>query len=168
MRHRDVRHPGPGNRSPSVPWPLRPGSTAAVYSLFDGKDAAVRRGARQSGDRPLLGARLRTPSPTSTLYALAIAYRRWGGEHRHLCTVLFGGVQSFDPSDSVGTGDPVGPLLAAIERALTEKVLAGDATLIALSLWVALHGLVTIELGGALDAATAEATFRSTPRCAAG
>lgn len=41
-------------------------------------------------------------------------------------------------------------------------MLAGDATSIALSVWVTLHGLVTLELTGALDTATAETTFRST------
>jgi Tetracyclin repressor-like, C-terminal domain len=89
--------------------------------------------------------------PLADLYALAVAYRR----------VLFGGVQSFDPSGVVGTGDPVRPLIAAIDRALSVSVLAGDATSIALSLWVTLHGLVALELAGALDTTTAETTFRS-------
>jgi hypothetical protein len=44
---------------------------------------------------------------------------------------------------------------------LTSSVLAGDATAIALSIWATLHGLVTLELAGALDATTAEAAFRS-------
>ncbi|MGW1893882.1 TetR-like C-terminal domain-containing protein [Streptomyces sp. NPDC002004] len=139
-------------------------STAAVYSLFDGKDALI----DEVRDRAVAGLFQElsvvptSEDPVADLYALAVAYRQWGGEHSHLYTVLFGGVQSFDPSGAVGTGDPVRPLLAAIERAVGESVLAGDATLIALSLWVTLHGLVTLELAGALDTATAETTFRST------
>lgn len=87
---------------------------------------------------------------------------RRGREHRHIYTALFGGVQSFEPSGDVGAADPVRPLIEAIDRALSASVLSGDATSIALSLWVTLHGLVTLELAGALDTATAETTFRST------
>ena len=139
-------------------------STTAVYSLFGGKDGLI--GAVR--DRAVAGlfqevsAVRPSTDPLADLYALAVAYRRWGCGHSHLYTVLFGGVQSFDPSGSVGTGDPIRPLLAAIERALTASVLAGEAKSIALSIWGTLHGLVTLELAGALDAATADAAFRST------
>ncbi|MFB6480249.1 TetR/AcrR family transcriptional regulator [Streptomyces virginiae] len=138
-------------------------STTAVYSLFGGKDGLI--GAVR--DRAVAGlfqdvSALETSAdPLSDLYTLAVAYRRWGREHSHLYTVLFGGVQAFDPSGEVGAGDPIRPLLAAIDRALTASVLAGDATEIALSIWATLHGLVTLELAGALDATTADAAFRS-------
>jgi AcrR family transcriptional regulator len=138
-------------------------STAAVYSLFGGKDGLI----DEVRDRAVAGlfrdlsAVPASDDPLADLYALAVAYRRWGREHSHLYAVLFGGVQSFDPSGAVGTGDPVRPLMAAIDRALSASVLAGDATSIAVSLWVSLHGLVTLELAGALDAATAETMFRS-------
>ncbi|MEU2288992.1 TetR-like C-terminal domain-containing protein [Streptomyces sp. NPDC013178] len=139
-------------------------STTAVYSLFGGKDeliAAVR-------DRAVAGlfqdvsAVQTSTDPLADLHALAVAYRRWGRGHSHLYTVLFGGVQSFDPSGEVGASDPIHPLLAAIDRALNASVLAGEATSIALSIWATMHGLVALELAGALDAATAEAAFRST------
>ncbi|MFB9833997.1 TetR-like C-terminal domain-containing protein [Actinoallomurus acaciae] len=139
-------------------------STAALYSLFDGKDALI----GEVRNRAVVGlfrdlsAVPTSADPLADLYALAVAYRRWGREHSHLYTVLFGGVQTFDPSGTVGAGDPVRPLIAAIDRGLSASVLAGDTTSIALSIWVTLHGLVTLELAGALDAATGEATFRST------
>ncbi|MDJ0341926.1 TetR/AcrR family transcriptional regulator [Streptomyces sp. H10-C2] len=139
-------------------------STTAVYSLFGGKDELIGE-VRNRAVAGLFQDMSAVPTSEETpadLYALAAAYRRWGREHSHLYTVLFGGVQSFDPSGAVGTNDPIRPLLAAIDRALAESALTGDATCIALSLWVALHGLVTLELAGALDAATAEAAFRST------
>ncbi|MFF9526603.1 TetR/AcrR family transcriptional regulator [Streptomyces achromogenes] len=138
-------------------------STTAVYSLFGGKDGLI--GAVR--DRAVAGlfehvsAVQTSADPLADLYALAVAYRRWGCGNSHLYTVLFGGVQSFDPSGEVGASDPIRPLLAAIDRALTESVLAGDATAIALSIWATLHGLVTLELAGALDATTAEVAFRS-------
>ncbi|MEU5049216.1 TetR/AcrR family transcriptional regulator [Streptomyces sp. NPDC021096] len=139
-------------------------STTAVYSLFGGKDGLIGevRNRAVAGLFQDVSAVPTSEDPLADLYALAAAYRRWGREHSHLYTVLFGGVQSFDPSGTVGTSDPIRPLLAAIDRALTESVLAGEATSIALSLWVTLHGLVTLELAGALDTATAETTFRST------
>lgn len=138
-------------------------SATAVYSLFGGKDGLI--GAVR--DRAVAGlfqdvsAVPTSADPLADLYALAVAYRRWGRGHSHLYTVLFGGVQPFDPSGAVGTTDPVRPLIAAIDRAVAESVLDGHATSIALSLWVTLHGLVTLELAGALDAPTAEAAFRS-------
>lgn len=138
-------------------------SATAVYSLFGGKDGLI--GAVR--DRAVAGlfqhvsAVQTSADPLADLYALAVAYRRWGCGNSHLYTVLFGGVQSFDPSGEVGASDPIRPLLAAIDRALTESVLAGDATAIALSIWATLHGLVTLELAGALDATTAEVAFRS-------
>ncbi|GAB3961808.1 TetR/AcrR family transcriptional regulator [Actinoallomurus acanthiterrae] len=139
-------------------------STAALYSLFGGKDGLIGevRNRAVAGLFRDLSAVPTSDDPLADLYELAVAYRRWGREHSHLYTVLFGGVQSFDPSGTVGAGDPVRPLVEAIDRALSVPVLAGDATSIALSLWVTLHGLVTLELAGALDTATAEATFRST------
>ncbi|MFK8844310.1 WHG domain-containing protein [Streptomyces sp. Ac-502] len=73
-----------------------------------------------------------------------------------------GASQSFVPSARVGGRDPVRPLVAAIDRAVADRVLAGDTPRIAVSLWVALHGLVTLELAGALEGAAAETAFRST------
>lgn len=143
-------------------------STSAVYSLFGGKDGLI--GAVR--DRAVTGlfqhvsAVPTSGDPLADLYALALAYRRWGCEHNHLYTVLFGGVQSFDPSGAVGTHDPVRPLIAAIDRAVTASVLAGDATSIAVSLWVTLHGLVMLELAEAFDATTADAAFESSIQAA--
>ncbi|MFC5216610.1 TetR/AcrR family transcriptional regulator [Streptomyces coerulescens] len=138
-------------------------STAAVYSLFGGKDGLIE-AVRDEAVAGLFQSVTAVPAaddPLDGLYALAEAYRRWGREHRHLYSVLFGGVQSFKPSGAVGTSDPIRPLLAAIDRAVAESVLDGPATSIALSLWVTLHGLVTLELAGALDTPTADAAFRS-------
>ncbi|MGA5818094.1 TetR-like C-terminal domain-containing protein [Kitasatospora sp. NPDC094028] len=139
-------------------------STAAVYTLFQGKDGLI----REVRDRAVAGlfqdltAVPRSPAALDDLHALAAAYRRWGREHRHLYTVLFGGAQSFVPSDRVGDRDPVRPLVAAIDRAVADHILTGDTTRIAVSLWVALHGLVTLELAGALTGTAADTAFRST------
>ncbi|WP_345016624.1 TetR-like C-terminal domain-containing protein [Streptomyces shaanxiensis] len=140
-------------------------STAAVYSLFGDKEGLIA-AVRDRAVASLFQAVTAVPTsedPLADLYALAVAYRRWGREHSHLYSVLFGGVQSFKPSGAtVGTSDPVRPLVMAIDRAVTESVLDGEETAIAVSLWVTLHGLVTLELAGAFDTSTAEAAFRST------
>ncbi|MGA8117808.1 MAG: TetR/AcrR family transcriptional regulator [Actinocatenispora sp.] len=138
-------------------------ATAAVYSLFGSKDALIDevRNRAVAGLFHDLSAVPTSDDPLADLHALAGAYRRWGREHKHLYTVLFGGVQTFDPSGAIGTGDPVRPLMHAIERAVAASVFTGDPTSIALSLWVTLHGHVTLELAGALDTATAEIAFKA-------
>ncbi|GGU30013.1 hypothetical protein GCM10010289_59290 [Streptomyces violascens] len=139
-------------------------STAAVYTLFNGKDGLVSevRDQAVAGLFQHLTAVPRAENALKDLDALAAAYRHWGREHRHLYTVLFGGAQSFAPSTRVGDHDPVRPLVAAIDRAVADHLLTGDTTRIAVSLWVALHGLVTLELTGSLNGAAADIAFRST------
>ncbi|MFJ9691228.1 TetR/AcrR family transcriptional regulator [Kitasatospora sp. NPDC101183] len=139
-------------------------STAAVYSLFGSKDGLIA-AVREEAVAGLYGAVTAVAAGgdvLADLRALAAAYRGWGVQHPQLYTVLFGGVQSFEPSGPVGGRDPVRPLVEAIGRGVDESVLDGEPTAIALSLWVGLHGLVTLELAGAFDAPTAEAAFRST------
>ncbi|MFF4268250.1 TetR-like C-terminal domain-containing protein [Streptomyces virginiae] len=99
--------------------------------------------------------------PLADPYAPADPYRHRGYRRSPLYTVLFGGAQCFDPSGEVDAGDPIRPLLAAIDRVFTMSVLASEATSIALSIWATLHGLVTLVLAGALDAATTETALRS-------
>ncbi len=138
-------------------------ATAAVYTLFGSKDALIAevRNRAVAGLFHDVAAVPTSDDPLADLHALAVAYRRWGSTHGNLYMALFGGVQTFDPSGAIGTEDPVRPLLHAIDRALAASLLAGDATSIALSFWVTLHGLVTLELAGALNPATAETAFRT-------
>ncbi len=139
-------------------------STTAVYSLFDGKDGVIGevRNRAVAGLFQDLSAVPTSEDPLADLYALATAYHRWGRTNSHLYTVLFGGVQSFDHRARSAPVPPHPTAPRGDRSRLTESVLAGEATLIALSLWATLHGLVTLELAGALDATTAETAFRST------
>ncbi|GLZ78548.1 hypothetical protein Afil01_33550 [Actinorhabdospora filicis] len=136
-------------------------ATAAVYTLFGSKEALVEevRARAVAGLFGALSAVPRSPDALTGIETLAAAYRRWALDQPHLYTVLFGGVRTFEPTGPVGTGDPIGILLDAIGRACDEGVLSGDEQAIALSIWVSLHGLVTLELAGALTPAVAEATF---------
>lgn len=138
-------------------------STAAVYSLCGGKDGLIHavRDRAVSGLFRSLSQAAGSDDPLTDIYALAEAYRGWGREHSHLYAVLFGGVQSFEPSGAVGDRDPIRPLIEAIDRAVARSLLDGRPTSIALSIWVTLHGLVTLELAGALDTRTADGAFTS-------
>lgn len=141
-------------------------ATAAVYTLFGSKDRLIAE-VRRRAVAGLFGALSAVPAsddPLADLCRLAAAYRDWGRAHRHLYTVLFGGVQTFDPSGTASAGDPVRPLLDTIGRALAAATLAGDPTSIALSLWATMHGLTTLELSGALDTTTADNAFLPTLR----
>ncbi|MCB5908908.1 TetR/AcrR family transcriptional regulator [Streptomyces pinistramenti] len=113
-------------------------SMAAVYSLFGGKEGLIGavRDRAVAGLFQALTAVPASEDPLAGIYELAAAYRRWGREHSHLYSVLFGGVQSFKPSGTVGTSDPIRPLIAAIDRTVTASVLDGEATAIAVSPWV--------------------------------
>ncbi|HEY0000253.1 MAG TPA: TetR-like C-terminal domain-containing protein [Actinoplanes sp.] len=139
-------------------------ATAAVYTLFGSKDALIGevRTRAVSGLFQGLSAVAASAEPLADIQALAATYRQWARRNPHLYTVLFGGVQTFDPGGPVATTDPIRPLLDAIDRARSAALLTGDLPAIALSLWVTLHGLVTLELAGALDTATADRTFDST------
>jgi AcrR family transcriptional regulator len=143
-------------------------ATAAVYTLFGSKDALIGevRNRAVSGLFGDLSGVAATADPLADIHALAVTYRRWALGHRHLYAVLFGGAQTFDPSGTVATHDPVRPLLDAIVRGLATQVLTGDPTAIALSVWVTVHGLVALELAGALDHATASRVFTSTLQAA--
>ncbi|MFI1993049.1 TetR-like C-terminal domain-containing protein [Actinoplanes sp. NPDC020271] len=138
-------------------------ATAAVYTLFGSKDALIGE-VRNRAVSGLFAEMSDVPTgadPLADIYALAQSYRKWALDHRHLYAVLFGGIQSFDPSGPAGTGDPVRPLLDAIGRGLATSALDGDSTAIAVSLWVTLHGLVSLQLAGALDSTTADFGFDS-------
>lgn len=100
MRDRDARHPAAGFGDGPRRGRCRRGVDDGGVLLFGGKDGLI--GAVR--DRAVAGlfqdvSALQTSAdPLSDLYTLAVTYRRWGREHSHLYTVLFGGVQAFDPS----------------------------------------------------------------------
>ncbi|AXE28315.1 TetR/AcrR family transcriptional regulator (plasmid) [Streptomyces globosus] len=146
-------------QQPRTPWLHR----SIDRPLFGGKDGLIRavRDRAVAGLFQSLSAVQTSADPLADLYALAAAYRHWGRDHTHLYTVLFGGVQSFEPGGQVGEADPVRPLVEAIDRARAASLLDGEPTPIALSIWATLHGLVALELAGALDTAMADTAFRS-------
>ncbi|MFE0704553.1 TetR/AcrR family transcriptional regulator [Streptomyces sp. NPDC058872] len=132
-------------------------STTAVYTWFGGKDDLVRAMVRD-GFRLLdlqLGSVGESRDPVADIGALGWAYRRNALEHRHLYSVMFGGAVlggfSLTDEDRQHGRYTLRFLLRAVERCMEEGRFApGEPQLVAHQMWIALHGLVTLELGGYL------------------
>jgi AcrR family transcriptional regulator len=129
-------------------------STTAVYTHFGGKNDLVR-AMVQEGFR-LLDRRLRevgeSQDPVADICALGAAYRCNALEHRHLYGVMFGGASlggfSLTTQDRQHGRYTLNVLVRAVERGMElGRLDASDEYLVAHQLWVALHGLVTLELG---------------------
>lgn len=132
-------------------------STMAVYTRFGGMDdlvrAMVREGFQHLSRR--MGAVEETDDPVADVVALGWAYRANAREHRHLYNVMFGGSSlsgfSLTDADRQHGRYTLDILVGAVKRC----VAAGrfdqfDPDLVAHQLWIALHGLVTLDLGGYL------------------
>jgi AcrR family transcriptional regulator len=132
-------------------------STMAVYTYFGGMDdlvrAMVREGFKMLDNR--MGAVAETQDPASDVAALGLAYRRNAIEHRHLYSVMFGGsnLAGFRLTDEDRQHGRY--TLEALVKTVGRCMAAGrfrtdDAALVAHQMWIAVHGLVTLELGGYL------------------
>jgi AcrR family transcriptional regulator len=124
-------------------------STTAVYALFGGKpglvkslvDDAFRRLRRTLDDVP------EGPDPAERLVALGEAYRADALHDPHLYDAMFDG-ERLDAESRELQEEAFEPLVAAVEAAVEARVLRHDAVpgTVALGLWSALHGLVSIQL----------------------
>ena len=132
-------------------------STMAVYTYFDGMDDLVRAMVHEGFAR--LAARMKAvgPSadPVADVVALGRVYRRNAGDHPHLYSVMFGGSGlagfSLNDDDRMHGLYTLEILVKAVARCIAAgRFRPGDEQLVAHQLWTALHGLVTLELGGYL------------------
>lgn len=131
-------------------------STTAVYSLFGGKPALVRELYVEAFAR--LGRRLRavdtTGDPESALVDLGLAYRESALADPHLYAVMFGGaVPGFEPDEEAHdtARAALAPLQETIRAGVTTGAFRPDAGRdMAMACWGIVHGLVSLELGGAL------------------
>ncbi|GAA4540527.1 TetR/AcrR family transcriptional regulator [Pseudonocardia xishanensis] len=124
-------------------------STTAVYALFGGKpglvkslvDDAFRRLRHTLADVP------ETPDPAERLVAMAEAYRADALHDPHLYDAMFDR-DRLDAESRDLQEEAFAPLVEAVEAAAAAKVLRDDAdpSTVALALWSALHGLVSIQL----------------------
>jgi AcrR family transcriptional regulator len=132
-------------------------STMAVYTYFGGMDdlvrAMVREGFAKLNDR--MSAVAETEDPASDVAALGRAYRRNAVEHRHLYSVMFGGSNlagfRLTDEDRQHGRYTLETLVKTVARCMAAgRFRSDDAELVAHQMWIAVHGLVTLELGGYL------------------
>lgn len=137
-------------------------STTAVYSLFGGKsglltalfdDAFRRLGEHLAAVRPGADA-------VDDLVRTGLAYRASALADPHLFTLMFGGATLLPAAAEARTvaGTALGPLRAAVERALDERALQSttDPATASLTLWTTVHGWATLQLRGFLPPGAAD------------
>ena len=134
-------------------------STTAVYTHFGGMDDLVRAMVYEGFAR--LSARMRevgtSQDPIADVAALGLAYRRNATQNPALYAVMFGGAElggfSLGDADRQYGRFTLEILIEAVERCIgAGRFLPGDPQVVAHQMWIALHGLVSLELGGYLFA----------------
>ena len=134
-------------------------TTAAVYTLFGGRDglvaAVVEEGFRRFAER--LSAVPRGADPGADLLALGLAYRDNALANPHFYRVMFG------PSPEPGGATvptTAQPTFRVLRDAVARVPGVPDADELALRLWALAHGLVSLELAGLLPGGREERDAR--------
>ena len=132
-------------------------STTALYTYFGGMDDLVRAMVHEGFARlnNALTASAASDDPVADVVRLGRIYRENALRHRHLYAVMFGGsaLAGFSLTDEDrGHGLYTLDLLVnAVERCvLAGRFRSRDTTLVAHELWMSIHGIVTLEIGGYL------------------
>lgn len=132
-------------------------STQSIYTLFGGKQGLMRavyfegfdRLARHMLDVPI------TDDPLADLQGLGAAYRASAKASPHLYSVMFERpVAEFEcsPDDLAHSLSTLESLADGVQRAIDAGVLVGGLVAfdVAIHVWVAAHGFVSLELSGHL------------------
>ncbi|WP_369125479.1 TetR/AcrR family transcriptional regulator [Catenulispora pinisilvae] len=132
-------------------------STSAVYTYFGGMDDLVRAMAYEGFARlnSALTASAGSQDPVADVVRLGRIYRENALRHRHLYAVMFGGSAlagfSLTDEDRAHGLYTLDLLVKAVQRCVQAgRFRDGDATLVAHELWMSIHGIVTLEIGGYL------------------
>jgi AcrR family transcriptional regulator len=132
-------------------------STTAVYTRFGGMDDLVRALVHEGFGRlnACLTAVGATADPVEDVAALGFAYRAHALAHRDLYQVMFGGSSlggfALTDDDRQHGRYTLESLVEAVTRCVAaERFRTADPYLVAHQMWIPLHGLVTLELGGYL------------------
>jgi AcrR family transcriptional regulator len=134
-------------------------STMAVYTHFGGMQELVRSMVHEGFarlHRRMTGVR-QTADPVADVVTLGRAYRGNALANPHLYAVMLGGSSlggfSLTEEDRQHGRYTLALLVDAVARCMAAgRYRPGDPELVAHQLWSALHGLVTLELGGYLVA----------------
>ncbi len=144
-------------------------STTAVYALFGGKnglitalfDEAFRQLGRRMSSLPSDG------DAFDDLVRAGVAYRDSALDDPHLFALMFFGptLLSAEAAGRTVAGTALGPLRAAVDRAVEEKALRPDTdrATVSLTLWTTVHGWVSLQLRGFLPP-SAEDRFEAAVR----
>ena len=130
-------------------------TTRAVYSLFGGKDGLLSAMYEQMSRTLVRLHRAVPPSgdARSELLALTRAYRASARRHPNLYPLVFGpALPGFTPTKEavLRARDGLSRVVEAIQRGIAQGHFQGrDADTIAHELWALVHGLASLELGGA-------------------
>lgn len=132
-------------------------STMAVYTHFGGMDELVRSMVHEGFARlnTLMSRVRQTDDPVADAITLGRAYRHNGLTNPYLYTVMLGGSSlggfALTEEDRQHGRYTLAILVEAVGRCVgAERFRPAEPGLVAHQLWSALHGLVTLELGGYL------------------
>lgn len=138
-------------------------TTAAVYTLFGGRDGLVRavveEGFRRFAEH--LDAVPRTADPAADLFALGLAYRENAVANPHYYRVMFGTVDGHGDHDRGSVPGIVRPTFGVLRDAVARLPQSAEGTEeTAMRLWALAHGLVSLELAGLLPGTAGERAAR--------
>jgi len=132
-------------------------STTVVYTCFGGMDDLVRAMVHEGFARlhALFGAVGESDDPVADIASLGHAYRANALANPHLYPVMFGGAPlagfALTDQDRHYGRFTLDTLIAAVARAVAAgRFLPADPAEVAHQMWIALHGLATLDLGGYL------------------
>ncbi|MCG5212515.1 TetR/AcrR family transcriptional regulator [Streptosporangium sp. KLBMP 9127] len=140
-------------------------STKVIYTLFGGKDGLVEELWREGFTRfgQALGGVRRDADPVAYLEAIGRAYRAYALAEPHYYRIMFEGVvPGFEPSPTArqDARETFAVPVSAVEECLKAGLFAeADAVEIADTLWIAAHGVVSLELAGFFTHDEAERRF---------
>lgn len=144
-------------------------STMAVYTHFGGMSGLIREMVHEGFARLQRHfSRVReTDDPVADMALLGRAYRRNGMANPHLYAVMFGASSisgfSLSRTDRQHGRYTLGSVMRCAERCIAHgRFQTDDPELVAHQMWIAIHGLVTLELGEYLIAPyTADRCFEA-------
>lgn len=126
----------------------------AVYTHFGGMGGLVREIVHEGFARLQRSLTLvrRTGDPVADLALMGRAYRRNAAANLHLYAIMFGGSSlagfSLTEEDRQYGRYTLATAVECASRCMSAgRFRAGDAELVAHQMWIAIHGLVTLELG---------------------
>ncbi len=133
-------------------------TTAAVYTLFGGRDGLVRAVVDEGFRRfaAHLHASPRTTDPAADLLALGMAYRDNALDNPHFYRVMFSPVPGDENEPDAEVPAVVRPTFGVLRDAVARLPDVPDAEELALRLWSLVHGLVSLELAGLMPGTVEE------------